>query len=169
MVEDIIEKGADLIGKGIDSKVKANEVNKDLAEIEEKSVVSARQREIDINAIQDSSWLSRNVSSILALIVGTAGLASWFLVKLDGEARAYINSALMLVLSYYFGSTTSKFRTNAIGHERVKNSHELALKKEEEKTKREEIKTAERLERLKVQEERRRNRKGLFNFKKKEE
>jgi hypothetical protein len=54
------------------------------------------------------SWLTRNISPILALMVTSAAIMTWFpfsATTIPMEMTGYINSALMLVLAYFFGSS----------------------------------------------------------------
>ncbi len=85
-------------------------------EVEDRN--SARQREIQINAIPNTSWLTRNMTTVLALtvIVSTFGLCAFLAMNADGDLKPsqerlfiFILGAVIplctMVVSYYFGSS----------------------------------------------------------------
>lgn len=42
------------------------------------------------------------IAPLIALVVTVASVISWFNTSMDADSRAYINSALIMVLTYYF-------------------------------------------------------------------
>lgn len=69
----------------------------------------ARSMNTDINNSEHSSWLSKNIAAILAVIVVVGG---GFMIAFAPEAdvRLGATSIVTLVLGYYFGTTSSSHR-----------------------------------------------------------
>lgn len=65
---------------------------------------SARARETKINESASASWLSKNTTSVIALIVVIGGLLILSFHS-DTEVRIAIGNIMMLVLGYYFGTS----------------------------------------------------------------
>lgn len=60
-----------------------------------------------------ATWLNNNVASFLAIVVVGAAVATWFPIgiTIPIEMAGYINSALILVLSYFFGSSVREYNS----------------------------------------------------------
>lgn len=75
---------------------------------------SARRREVDINNSINSSWLTKNIVAILALIWTTASIYIFYLAligKITTEAQIVmlvvnsVTNIIMLIVGYFFGSS----------------------------------------------------------------
>ena len=118
---------ADQIRNMIKSSSELTEAQKDLAlqyfqadldamklEIEDRK--DARNREIQINQVDSSSWLSKNAASIIALIF-TVFTCTLFILVLVGQIKpsdnitftvvTSVTNIFMLIAGYYFGSSRS--------------------------------------------------------------
>ena len=82
-----------------------------LAEQEVENTKSAREREIEVISATNSSWLLRNITPILALIIISVTFALWGMVLFrnynpkTNEAMIIgsLTTISMTVISYYFG------------------------------------------------------------------
>lgn len=54
------------------------------------------------NLFNDERPFTKFIAPLIALVVTVASVISWFNTDMDGESKAYINSALIMVLTYYF-------------------------------------------------------------------
>lgn len=77
--------------------------------LEEKKVdyaemANARDREVKLNESDKASQLSKNITSILALVIVVGGL---LILSFHGdtEVRIVVGNLMMLVLGYYFGTS----------------------------------------------------------------
>ena len=78
-------------------------------ELEEKKKVIDTLSNLTRKPRKKSTWLNNNVASVLAIVVVLAAVITWFPigVTIPIELNGYINSALILVLSYFFGSAVN--------------------------------------------------------------
>lgn len=82
-------------------------------------MANARDREARINESENASWLSKNVTSIIALTIIVGGLSTlnW---HPDPEVRLVVGNLMMLVLGYYFGTSMGSTKANQILRDQVK-------------------------------------------------
>ncbi|WP_133249921.1 hypothetical protein [Marinifilum breve] len=64
---------------------------------------------VEVNNSENSSWFAKNITSIIAIIIVGAAVITWF-VPIPLETIGYVNSVLMLVGSFHFGSAIQSFK-----------------------------------------------------------
>lgn len=81
-------------------------------------MANARSREVQLNESANASWLSKNVTSILALIVvvGGGSILTW---HHETEVRIAVGNIMMLVLGYYFGTSIGSTKANQVLRDQV--------------------------------------------------
>lgn len=93
-------------------KVRENEL--EYAKLIVKDRESAREREVAVNNSANSSWLTKNIVAILALIWTTASIYIFYLAligKITTEAQIVmlvvnsVTNIIMLIVGYFFGSS----------------------------------------------------------------
>lgn len=67
---------------------------------------AARDMNTRINEAPDASWLAKNITAILALIVVIGGGAG-IIYSPDADVRLGLTSVVTLVLGFYFGTSSS--------------------------------------------------------------
>lgn len=82
-----------------------------------KDIQSARMREVEVNKAKNASWLTKNISALIALLVTILAIIIYVFV-LAGELKTTdatvsqviqsITNLLLVILSFYFGSSMVK-------------------------------------------------------------
>jgi len=99
---------------------KVQDFEKEIFEAELKDRDSARNREIQINATANSSWLSRNTVSIIALSYTIFNFVIYIMIlafnlKIAENMQVLIVNSItniaMLIVGYYFGSSMERHKT----------------------------------------------------------
>lgn len=121
-IKDIIGGGTEGIMKGVSSVLdniitNKEELIKAKAELEKvfaDEMDSARQREILINQSEHGSWLSKNTSSLLALlfVFGTMLFIGFTILGYSAGEKSLVQTIIeglinicIMIMSYYFGSS----------------------------------------------------------------
>lgn len=69
-----------------------------------KDVQSARDNETLRDSDENSSWLSKNIHEMIAIVITVSWIVTWF-IEIDQDIRLQITSAVMLIYGYLYGRT----------------------------------------------------------------
>jgi hypothetical protein len=89
-------------------------------ELETADRASARKRESDVNQSANASWLTKNLTSILALIVVVGGgLIICF--SNDNDVKYGVFTLMGMTLSYYFGTSMGSTKAQQLMRDQLAN------------------------------------------------
>lgn len=92
----------------LEVQLKENALGVELEKTYAADRASARAREVSVNESANASWLTRNMTSIVTLIVMVAGF--YGILGETGEVRTICTNLVIMVLTYYVGTTATSRR-----------------------------------------------------------
>ena len=102
-VGETLSKVGDIADRFIHTKEDKEAFIKEMKQLTNEEVANARANETARDTNEFSSWLSKNIHEIIALLVIGCWIISWFVVTV--VPVQVISSAVMLILGYLYGKS----------------------------------------------------------------
>lgn len=103
IITDSVKKAADIADMFIKTPDEREAAIARLIELNNADVADARENETKRDTSENSSWLSKNVHELIALMVSSAWILSWWIPAV--VAHGDVKDIVLVIMGYLFGRT----------------------------------------------------------------